>query len=112
MVKGRDEDVELPQLSQMRAPPDLETVIGAAAQHFGDDPSAYIEGRRCDGLGRAVAAYPVRRLCAASDCEIATRLGCRNVSSVSGACRRVHAAAAEDRHFSSALAQLRESRSP
>ena len=107
-MKGRGEDVELPQLSQMRVRPGLEQVVGAAAEHFGEDASTWGEGRRCDGLGRAVAAYLARRLCRVSGREIAAQLGYRNVSSVSAACGRVQAAA-ETRRFAKALTQLRES---
>ena len=82
--------------------------VRAAAEHFGDDPSARIEGRRCDGMGRAVAAALARPLCPAPSREIAARLGHRNVSSVSGACRRVHRAL-KDRRFSKDLRHLRES---
>ena len=108
MVKSRDEDVELPQLSQMQVRPDLEAVIRAGAEQFGEDPSAWVEGRRCDGLGRAVAAYLARRLRAAPSREIAARLGYRNVSSISAACRRVQAEAGK-RGFAEVLTQLRES---
>jgi len=59
------------------------------------------------GSGRAVAAYLAPSLCAAPGREIAARLGYRNVSSVSVACRRVDAAT-KDRRFSRALAQLRK----
>jgi len=107
MARGREEDAELPQVSQMRPRPDLDTVVRAAAEHFGEDPSAWIEGRRCDGMGRAVAAALARGLCAAPGREIAARLGYRNVSSVSVACRRVDAAT-KSRRFSRDLAQLRE----
>lgn len=108
IVKGRDEDVDLPQLSQMRVRPGLEEVIGAAAAHFGEDPSTWGEGRRRDGLGRAVAAYLARRLCGVTGREIAVRLGYRNVSSVSAACGRVEAAA-ESRRLAKTLTHLRES---
>jgi len=107
MVKDRDEDAELPQVSQMRPRLDLETVVRAAAEHFSDDLSAWIEGRRCDGMGRAIAAAPARRLCAAPSREIAARPGYRNISTVPGACRRVRAAF-NDRRFSKDLAQPRE----
>jgi len=58
-----------------------------------------------------VAAYLARRLRAAPNREIAARLGYRNVSSVSAACRRVQAAA-QKRRFAKVLTQLRESLSP
>jgi len=108
MVKDRGEDVELPQLWRLRTRPESETVVSRAADHFGEDASAWSEGRRCDGMGRAVAAYLARTQCAAPGHEIATRLGYRNVSSVSGACRRVRAAT-RDRRFANALDGLRES---
>ena len=111
MVKSRGEDAELPQLSQMRARPDLEVVVRTSAQRFGDDPSRWGEGRRCDGIGRAVAAYVARRLRAASSREIAARLGYRNVSSVAAACRRVQAAT-ENRRFAKTLAELTEASCP
>jgi len=78
--------------------PLLETVVSRAAKHFAEDASGWGEARRCDGMGRAVAAYLARIPRAAPGHEIATRLGCRNVSSVSGACRRLRAAT-RDRRF-------------
>ena len=100
--------MELPQLWRLRTRPDLETVVSCAAKHFAEDASGWGEGRRCDGMGRAVAAYLARTLCAAPGHEIAARLGYRNVSSVSGACRRVRAAT-RDRRFAKAQDGLRES---
>jgi len=50
MVKGRDDDVELPQLWRLRPRPDLETVVSRAAKHFAEDAPGWGEGRRCDGL--------------------------------------------------------------
>ena len=111
MVKSRGEDAELPQLSQMQARPDLAVVVRTSAEQFGDDPSSWAEGRRRDGLGRAVAAYLARRLRAAPSREIAARLGYRNVSSVAAACRRVQAAAG-NRRFAKTLAELVEALCP
>jgi len=102
--------MELPQLSHLRRRPDLETVVSCAAKHFAEDASGWAEGRRCDGMGRAVAAYLARALCAAPGHEIATRLGYRpeTFRDVSRACRRVRAAT-RDRRFAKALDGLRES---
>ena len=81
-------------LSRIRARPG---VVLAAARQFGVDPQAWAEGRRCNGTGRAAAAYLARGLCDASVREIAAHLGYRNGSSISTACRRVNAAMKERR---------------
>lgn len=61
MVEDGDEDAELPQVSQMRPRPDLETVVRAAVEHFGDDLSARIGTRPHDSLGGAAAPARARR---------------------------------------------------
>jgi len=106
MVSDRAEDAELPALSRLRARPDMEGVLHGSAEHFGGDPARWVAGRRCDEMGRAVAAYLARDVCGARGPEIAARLGYRNVSSVAGACRRVQVAAAE-RRFAKKLAKVR-----
>ena len=111
MVKSRDEDVELPQLSQVRVGPDLEAVIRTAAEQFGENPSSWVEGRRRDGLGRVVAPYLARRVRAAPSRAIAAQLGDRNVSSVAAACRRVRVTAG-NRRFAKALSELIDSLCP
>ena len=62
----------------------------------------------CVGKARDRAAHLAHRLHAAPSREIAARLGYRNISSASAACRRVQAAT-EKRRFAKALTQLRES---
>ena len=70
--------------------------------------TAWSEGRRCDGLGRAVAAYLARRLCGVCGREIEARLGYPNVSSECAACGRAQVAP-ESRRFANVLTQLCES---
>jgi len=52
--------VQRPQLWRLRTRPELETVVSRAAKHFAEDASGRGEGRRCDGMGRAAAAYLAR----------------------------------------------------
>ena len=109
-VRVRLDDEPLPPfppVSQMRARPGVDAVVHAAAKHFGVDPQGWGEGRRCNGMGRAVAAYLARGLYAASGREIAAHLGCRNASRISVACRRVKAAM-KDRRLARDLDRLRQ----
>ena len=106
LVEGRDDDAEVPQLSALRARPSLDAVVTEAARLFGDDPAAWTVGRRCNGMGRPVAAYLARLLCRVTASEIAARLGYRHASSVSAACLRVDAAM-KSRRFAGQVDRLR-----
>ena len=91
-VKGRPEDREIPMLSRLRKDRNMEDVIDAAAQAFGSNRTKWQPGRRCNDLGRAVAAYAARELCGSKLGEIAPTLGYRHAGSVSTALRRVEGA--------------------
>jgi len=62
-----------------------------AAGHFGQESAASTPGRRCDDLGRAVAAYVARRYFGCSARRVAETLGYRSHGGVCGALVRVQA---------------------
>ena len=89
MLESRPPDKEVPTLAKIRGRPDLGRVKSAVARIFGVAPSHWSAGRRCDDLGRAVAAYVARRACGLKAVDVAAALGYCNSSSVSTACQRV-----------------------
>ncbi len=92
-------DRDVPALARMQEGrrPGLERIAAAAAREFGCDRDQWRPGRRCDDLGRAVAAYAARRLGNPPARAIAEALGYRDVSSVSVACRRLERAMEQPR---------------
>jgi len=99
---------EVPLLKHARAPRlGMPQVLDAVARHFDCDPTRWQQGRRCDGLARAVAAYVARQQTALPSGAIAKSLGYRAASSVSMACRRVEASLGE-RELARAVRQISE----
>ena len=97
ILRGRDEDEQVPDLARLRRAATMGQVIAAVVSRLGGAPDTWQPGRRCDDISRAVAAHVARETAAASSREIAAALGYRHLSSISAACRRVEQALANGR---------------
>ncbi len=95
LIQDEPEDREVPQLKQVRNRPDLATIGGAVAAHFGVEAGRWAAGRRSDGAARAVAAYLARRRFGYAATETAAVLGYRDHSGVGRAVRRVEQGSVE-----------------
>jgi len=89
LIEDEPEDREVPQLKQVRKRPDLATIKGVVAVHFGVDARRWIAGRRSDDVARAVAAYLARCRYGYAATETAVALGYRDHSGGGRAVQRV-----------------------
>ena len=55
MVEHKPDNVEVPQLQQVRYRPELSVIVAVVAAHFRTDPGRWAAGRRSNDAARAVA---------------------------------------------------------
>ena len=82
-------DPAVPQLHSLRRRPDLASIVDVVARHLADQPEAWSQGTRSDGIGRPLAAYIARRVYGFPATQIAEALGYSTASSVSHAVHRI-----------------------
>ena len=92
MLAGRSPDPSLPTLEALRRRPSLEHIASEVARAFRSDRSRWSVGRRCDDVGRGVAAYLARYRYGYRTNQIARVLGYRTHGGVVAAVRRVASA--------------------
>ena len=89
LIHDQPEDQEVPQRKRVRKRPDLATIAGTVAAHFGVERSRWAAGRRSGDAARAVAAYLARVRFGYPASEIAAVFGYRDHSGIGRAVRRV-----------------------
>ena len=91
-IKGilaeREPDPGLPQLTELKDRPPLESILKAVAAAFGVPAYEFCCQRRADDPSRAVAAYLARRIFCYPRIEVAKALGYTDSSSVTRAVQR------------------------
>ena len=92
LLGDRPADVAVPQLEPLRRRPSLDQIAETVADFFRHDRSTWQPGRRCDDVGRAVAAYLARRRFGYPARDVAAALGYRGHSGVHNAIVRVESA--------------------
>ncbi len=89
ILDGRPPDESVPQLEHIRSRPPLEEIVRGVGEHFGQDTTLWLPGRRSDDASRAVAAYLARRSFGYPAKEVAKALGYRSASSITKAAARI-----------------------
>ena len=95
LLGEKPEDLDVPELKQLRPRPALETIIAAVAAHFDVDTADWVPGHRSNRAARAVAAYIARRRFGYPATAIAAALGYRDHGGVGQAIRRVEQGTAQ-----------------
>ena len=106
MVHEKSDDPGLPAARALAMRPAMARIVAAVASHLGEDPRAWECGRRCDGLGRALAAHVARRCYGYGATAIARSLGYSGPSGVSQAVRRVAESKGMSQHVENICAEL------
>lgn len=89
LLGEKPDDLDLPQLGQLRPRPALLTIRAAVAAHFDVDAADWVPGHRSNHAARAVAAYLARRRFGYPATAVAAALGYRDHGGVGQAIRRV-----------------------
>lgn len=89
MLVDHDEDLNVPDLSNLKDKPSLTKIIHTVGAVFGESTKSWQNGRRVDNASRAMAAYIARKEYGYSALAVSKGLGYRSHSGVAEAIRRV-----------------------